>query len=152
MSSRVASNCHYGESKAGNCYSPHRGAGRVLRPEKMPREPRSRRSAPSTEQSRPTSLAEALDSYLKKSGFVKRLQQASVVEEWAELVGPQIASVTVAESVSPDGVLRILVATAPWANELSLMTPKILALVNRGRSGRIKEIRWVPGRLDRRRP
>jgi predicted nucleic acid-binding Zn ribbon protein len=105
-----------------------------------------------TEKRRPTTLADALASYLRKSGFAKRLQQAGIIEEWANLVGPQIAAVTAPESVTPDGVLRVRVATAPWANELSLMTPKILARLNAGRTGRVKEIRWVPGLLDRPRP
>jgi predicted nucleic acid-binding Zn ribbon protein len=100
----------------------------------------------------PATLADALASYLRQSGFAKRMQQAGILEEWEELVGPQIAAVTAPESVTPDGVLRVRVATAPWANELSLMTPKILARLNAGRTGRVKEIRWVPGLLDRPRP
>ena len=105
-----------------------------------------------TEKRRLTTLADALASYLRRSGFSKRMQQAGIIEEWASLVGPQIAAVTAPESVTQDGVLRVRVATAPWANELSLMTPKILARLNAGRTGRVKEIRWVPGLLDRPRP
>jgi predicted nucleic acid-binding Zn ribbon protein len=97
----------------------------------------------------PTPLADALTSYFKQAGLTKRVQQAGIMEEWAALVGPQIAAVTAPESVTPDGVLRVRVTTAPWANELSLMAPKILARLNTGRSGRVKEIRWVPGPLDR---
>jgi predicted nucleic acid-binding Zn ribbon protein len=97
----------------------------------------------------PTPLSDALTSYLKQAGLVKRVQQAGIIEEWAELVGPQIAMVTAPESVTPDGILRVRVATAPWASELSLMSPKILARINAGRSGRVKEIRWVPGPIDR---
>jgi predicted nucleic acid-binding Zn ribbon protein len=93
----------------------------------------------------PTHLADALTSYFRQAGLTKRVQQAGIVEEWAELVGPQIAAVTAPESVTPDGVLRVRVATAAWANELSLMSPKILARLNAGRSGRVKEIRWAPG-------
>ena len=100
----------------------------------------------------PATLADALASYLRQSGFSKRLQQAGIVEQWAELVGPQIAAVTAPESVTPDGMLRVRVATAAWANELSLMPPRILARLNAGRTGRVKEIRWVPGPLDRPRP
>ena len=96
---------------------------------------------------KPTPLAEALTSYFKQAGLTKRVQQAGIIEEWAELVGPQIAAVTAPESVTPDGVLRVRVATAAWANELSLMAPKILARLNVGRSGRVKEIRWMPGPL-----
>jgi predicted nucleic acid-binding Zn ribbon protein len=102
-----------------------------------------------TEKTAPTSLADALISFFKQAGLTKRVQQAGIIEEWAELVGPQIASVTAPESVTPDGVLRVRVATAPWANELSLMTPRILARLNAGRSGRVREIRWVPGPIER---
>ncbi len=101
---------------------------------------------------RPTPLADALASYLRQAGLVKRVEQAGIVEEWAELVGPQIAAVTRPESVTPDGVLRVRVATAAWANELSLMTPRVLARLNASRAGRVREIRWVPGPLDRPRP
>lgn len=95
----------------------------------------------------PVTLADALASYLRQSGFSKRLQQAGVLEEWAELVGPQIAAVTAPQSVSADGVLRVHVATAPWATELGMMTPSILARINQRRTGRIREIRWIPGPL-----
>ena len=96
----------------------------------------------------PTPLADVLARYFKQAGLTKRVQQAGIIEEWAELVGPQIASVTAPESVTPDGVLRVRVASAPWANELSLMSPRILARLNAGRSGRVKEIRWMPGPLS----
>jgi predicted nucleic acid-binding Zn ribbon protein len=89
------------------------------------------------------SAGEALDRFLAKAGLAKRVAQAAVIEEWPTLVGPQIAAVTRAESVSADGVLRVMVSTAAWANELSLMTPKIMARLNTGRAGRIKEIRWI---------
>ena len=97
-----------------------------------------------------TPLAQVLEEYLKSSGLGKGVERAEVVQRWPELVGPQIAAVTQAESVSPDGVLRVRVATAPWASELSLMTPRILARVNAGRAGRITSIRWIAGPLDRR--
>ena len=92
----------------------------------------------------PTPLADALTSYFKQAGLTKRVQQAGIIEEWAQLVGPQIAAVTSPDSVTPDGILRVRVASAAWANELSLMSPRILARLNAGRSGRVKEIRWTP--------
>lgn len=100
----------------------------------------------------PTPLSDALTSFFKQAGLTKRVQQAGIIEEWAELVGSQIAAVTAPESVTPDGVLRVRVATAQWANELSLMAPKILARLNAGRSGRVKEIRWMPGLIERGQP
>src|ERR671921_2037310 len=97
----------------------------------------------------PVPLADALVGCLKQAGITKRVQQAGIIEEWAELVGPQIASVTAPDSITPDGVLRVRVATAAWANELSLMSPRILARLNAGRAGRVKEIRWIQGLPDR---
>ena len=99
---------------------------------------------------RPTPLADALASYLQKQGLVKRMQQAGIVEDWAALVGPQIAAVTEPESVTADGVLRVRVASAAWAQELSLMAPRVLARLNDGRKGRVREIRWIAGPLGRR--
>ena len=107
-----------------------------------------RKDRVSQKKPQPTLLADALVSYFKQAGLTKRVQQAGIIEEWAELVGPQIASVTAPESVTPDGVLRVRVASAAWANELSLMSPRILARLNAGRSGRVKEIRWMPGPLS----
>lgn len=92
-----------------------------------------------------TPLADALRSYLKQAGLVRRIGQAGVLEQWPELVGPQIAAVTTAESVSADGLLRVRVSTPAWATELQLMTPQILARLNTGRSGRITGIRWLAG-------
>jgi predicted nucleic acid-binding Zn ribbon protein len=101
----------------------------------------------------PAPLADVLDAWLKRSGIKTRVEQAGVVEEWAALVGPQIAKVTAPESVSAEGVLRVRVATAPWASELSLMTPRIIGRLNAGRRTRlITSIRWIPGALAPDRP
>lgn len=93
----------------------------------------------------PTRLAEALGSWLDKAGLARRIDLAQVVDDWAQAVGPQIAAVTKAEAVNADGTLWVRVATSAWANELSLMAPRILAKLNQDRRGRIKEIRWLTG-------
>lgn len=101
------------------------------------------RSSTST---KPVPLAEALKAWVKQKGLIKRMDQAVVVEEWAVLVGPQIARVAVPESVTPEGVLRVRVATAPWASELQMMTPRIIGRLNTGRPARpITGIRWIVG-------
>jgi predicted nucleic acid-binding Zn ribbon protein len=102
------------------------------------------------EPSKLTPLADALGTYLRQAGLTRRIGQAGVLEEWADLVGQQIARVTQPESVSADGQLRVRVATAGWASELQLMTPQILARLNTNRSGRITAIRWVAGQLTSR--
>lgn len=92
----------------------------------------------------PTAVGEVLRAYLGRAGVGRRIEQAAVVAAWPQLVGPQIAAVTRAESVTPDGTLFVRVATSPWMNELQLLTPDIMARVNAGRgAGRIRTIRWL---------
>jgi predicted nucleic acid-binding Zn ribbon protein len=92
----------------------------------------------------PMAVSDALRGYLTRSGLGPRLAQAQVVAEWPRLVGPQVAAVTRAESVTPDGTLFVRVATSAWRNELQLMMPELMARVNAGRgAGRIKTIRWL---------
>ena len=97
----------------------------------------------------PTRIGDAIKKYTASAGLARRIDLAQVVEEWPKLVGPQIAAVTRAESVTPDGILRVRVVSAAWANELSLMMPKIMARLNAGRRGRIRELRYITGPLDR---
>ena len=89
-------------------------------------------------------LSEALHGYIKKAGLKRRLDQASVVDQWAGLVGAKIASVATPDAVTPDGVLFVRVKTAAWMQELQLMSPAILKQL--GEYGKkIKRIVW---RLD----
>jgi predicted nucleic acid-binding Zn ribbon protein len=112
---------------------------------------KARNRAHQPREAKPAPLAEALQGYLRTAGLARRIGRAGVLEEWAELVGPQIAAVTTPESVTAEGVLRVRVSTAAWANELSLMTPQILGRVNAGRTGRIVGIRWLAGNSPDRR-
>jgi predicted nucleic acid-binding Zn ribbon protein len=93
----------------------------------------------------PALLGDVLAAWLEKSGLADRLDLARAVECWPEAVGPQIAAVTRAEAVNAEGTLWVRVASSAWANELSLMAPRILAQLNRDRRGRIREIRWLVG-------
>jgi len=92
-----------------------------------------------------TPIGPAIEAWLARSGLAKRLDVSQVVERWAQVVGPQIAAATQAEAVNSDGTLWVRVASSAWANELSLMAPRILAKLNQGRHGQIKEIRWLTG-------
>ena len=92
-----------------------------------------------------TPLGEVLHGWLDRAGLTRRLDLAQAVEQWPAAVGPQIAAVTRAESVNADGTLWVRVASSAWANELSLMAPRILAKLNQNRRGQIKEIRWLTG-------
>lgn len=92
----------------------------------------------------PTPLSEALGSFLKRRGLAKRVDQASAIDDWASVVGNQIAAVTAAVSISPDGTLFVAVTNHAWMTELSLMEPDLLAAVN-GRPGhqKVRKIRFL---------
>ena len=92
-----------------------------------------------------TPLGGSLKEYLNKRGLAERVDRAAAVEQWAERVGPQIAAVTRAESVTADGVLWVRVVSSAWAAELSLMMPRILAKLNREKAGKIRELRFAVG-------
>jgi predicted nucleic acid-binding Zn ribbon protein len=92
---------------------------------------------------RPRPIGEAITSFLERSGISRRVEQASVVPEWAELVGQQIAQVTEPLSIARDGTLFVAVKTSAWMNELSLLEPQLLASIN-AKTGRapVARIRW----------
>lgn len=92
---------------------------------------------------KPSTIGDALKSFLKEKGLESRVERAQVLVEWATLVGTQIASVTVPRSVTEDGTLFVGVKTHGWMNELSMMERSLLAKIN-AKAGRdpIKKIRW----------
>jgi predicted nucleic acid-binding Zn ribbon protein len=76
-------------------------------------------------------LGEALASYLNNSGLAARVEQATVIPEWATLVGPQIAAVTEPILITADGTLFVAVTTSPWMAELTLMERQLMTALNR---------------------
>ena len=112
-----------------------------------------------TRKGKPTRLGDALAGWLKAEGLAERLGQAQVVDAWPALGGGRLAEAAQPESVTPDGTLFVRVKSSAWRQELSLMTPEVLALINADRkAGRIRRIRWLVGNetaadaLTRRRP
>ena len=97
---------------------------------------------------KPSTLSDALDGWIARNGMIKRFDLAVAVADWPEAVGPQIAAVTRALSVTPDGTLMVRVATHAWATELGLMSPRILTRLNGSKRGRVQHIRWQVGPLD----
>lgn len=77
-----------------------------------------------------TPAGDVLQGLLKRAGLEARMAQATAVDAWAGVVGPQIAAVTSARSVTADGVLWVDVRTAAWMAELSLLAPQLLATLN----------------------
>jgi predicted nucleic acid-binding Zn ribbon protein len=83
--------------------------------------------------------------FLARSGLAAKVEAASVVPEWENLVGPQIAAVTEPLRVS-EGALFVAVSTSAWMMELTLMKGELMARLNAGkRQGRIQQIVFVMG-------
>ena len=91
---------------------------------------------------KPEPIGRVVSEFLDGKGLTLRVQQASAIDDWAGVVGPQIASVTEALSITPDGSLFVAVTTNAWMTELSLMEPQLLRALNAkaGRT-RIRKIR-----------
>ena len=92
---------------------------------------------------RPVPIGDVVSGFLARRGLAKRVQQSECIETWPSLVGEQIAAVTSALSVTPDGTLFVAVNNHGWMTELSLMEPELLRAVN-GVEGRpaIRKIRF----------
>ncbi|HEU5211086.1 MAG TPA: DUF721 domain-containing protein [Longimicrobiales bacterium] len=92
---------------------------------------------------KPVRLGDALRKFLEESKVGERLEEAGIVPEWAERVGPRIAAVTTPLRVSR-GTLLVAVRSSAWMMELRLMEREILRRLNEGRErGRIEKIRFV---------
>ncbi|HEX5179831.1 MAG TPA: DUF721 domain-containing protein [Gemmatimonadaceae bacterium] len=96
----------------------------------------------------PEPLGKALAGFLARAGLTQRIEQASIVDAWALLVGEQIASVTMARMITRDGTLFVDVATNAWMQELSLMEPQLLKVLAQHPAGAsVQQIRWRLARV-----
>lgn len=93
--------------------------------------------------SRFTRVAEALQSYLDQKGLNQRFDEARALTDWPERVGPRIAAVSEAISVS-GGVLVVAVRSSAWLMELKMMEREIVRRLNGERSrSRVRRIHFV---------
>jgi predicted nucleic acid-binding Zn ribbon protein len=106
----------------------------------------SDRRAGGGKKKRPENVGSIIAGVLGESGLAERVKQASIIPEWASLVGAQIAAVTTPESITANGTLFVRVTTNAWMNELSLLEPELLRSLN-ANPGRapVKRIRWMLG-------
>lgn len=88
------------------------------------------RSGKHSGRGRPRSLGEALASLADELGIARTLQQYDAITRWAEVVGGQVAAVTVPRRVD-NGVLIVSVADAPWRAELAMRRREILGKLQR---------------------
>jgi predicted nucleic acid-binding Zn ribbon protein len=90
---------------------------------------------------------ESLGHLVANSGLAQRIDQAAIIPDWPNLVGPQIAAVTTPQSISANGTLFVHVTTNAWMNELSLLEPELLRSLNADpKRAPIRRIRWLLAR------
>lgn len=91
----------------------------------------------------PQPVGELVTRFLDRSGLAAKVEAATVLTDWPQRVGPQIAAVTTATGLSDD-TLFVSVATSAWMMELNLMKGELIKRVNTGRKeGRISHIVFV---------
>jgi predicted nucleic acid-binding Zn ribbon protein len=78
--------------------------------------------------------------FLDSSGLAQKIEAATVLTDWPQTVGPQIAAVTQATGLQDD-TLFVSVANSAWMMELNLMKGELIKRVNTGRKqGRIRHL------------
>lgn len=88
----------------------------------------------------PQMVGDIVGRFLKKRGLTGKVEAASVIPEWPDLVGPQITRVTRPLRVS-EGVLFVGVTSSAWMMELNLMKSDLMRRINAGkREGKIKQL------------
>ena len=92
---------------------------------------------------RPQLIGELIPRLLERQGISARVEAASVIPEWEELVGPAISAVTRPRTVS-NGTLIVGVATSAWLMELEMMKSSLMRRLNAGKkAGRIEQLIFV---------
>jgi predicted nucleic acid-binding Zn ribbon protein len=91
---------------------------------------------------RPARVQDLLADFLESAGVGDELARASAVDEWAGAVGPAIAGVTRARSVS-GATLVVEVRSSAWLMELNMMKSEILTRLNQGREVPLEKLVFV---------
>jgi predicted nucleic acid-binding Zn ribbon protein len=90
----------------------------------------------------PVPAAQAINEMMTALGIDQTLRKFSVLTAWSDMVGEQIARVTVPDRIE-SGVLYVRVTTAPWRAELSMKRLEILQKINRALGADVvKDIRF----------
>lgn len=81
-------------------------------------------------------LSSVVEKVLRRHNLWQGYQQYSLVENWADLVGPALAEVTRAEKIT-NGVLRVSVKDSVWAYHLSMLKPQLIKKLNQHAGSKI---------------
>ncbi len=100
------------------------------------------------ERTGPKPISGILQDVLESCGLNNRLEERSLLLNWQEVVGPEIAAHSRAVDIR-DGVLIIDADHGAWRQELSLLIPQLIQKFNAMYgAGAVKEVQWLhrPGR------
>ena len=112
------------------------GKSRRTRWRRAPGDPKNRKAPPEK-------VGGLIGTMFARLGIAEKVERASVVVEWEDLVGSHIARVARPVRVQGD-TLFVEVESASWRMELSMMRPQLMRKLNAGkRQGRIERIVFV---------
>jgi len=96
-------------------------------------------------------VGNVLGRMLEQLGLGRELDGWRVVEQWAQLVGPRIATHTRAVAFR-DGTLHVEVEGSAWMHELGFLKRDLMASINRTLGDdRVREVRFTIPRGGNRR-
>jgi predicted nucleic acid-binding Zn ribbon protein len=78
----------------------------------------------------PILLGEAVDALIERAGAGRDLAATELIVRWADIVGPEVAQHAKATELR-DGTLTVSADSAPWATQLRLLPPQLLARLAR---------------------
>lgn len=76
----------------------------------------------------PKGLGDALADLTNELGWKPALAQSDLLEDWAELVGPDVAERTSPQGIT-NGVLTVLCESTAWATQLKFMSSDVLTKI-----------------------
>lgn len=74
-------------------------------------------------------IGSIIEGIIKDTDIKRRLNESRIFNNWKEIVGSEISKKTRPERISR-GTLYLSVTTSIWANELSLMSDKLIEKIN----------------------
>lgn len=88
-------------------------------------------------------LGGIVNTSLENLGLQHKISEMKAVAKWKEVVGPQLAAVSMAERVR-DGVMFVCCKSSTWSNELSFLKYDIIKRLNKalGKKNVITDIRF----------
>lgn len=91
----------------------------------------------------PAPVGGIVEGLLDRLGIAEKVERATVLNEWGDIVGPAIADKATPVGFS-DGTLFVEVLSASWRMELNMMRRDLLQRLNAGKKrGRIERIVFV---------